>query len=329
VNTPNPLRSTGAGVLYNDLRNLAKRHKRSPSEYFTLYVLEAFLARLAQSPAREEFVLKGGVLMPAFTVRRPTRDIDLATTSRVSEADFYLELLEGLLGEKDTDAVVFDPGSWRTSRIRERHDPGGIRIRMTAHLATAHIPVYLDVNFGDPIWPEPLEVSLPRLLGGTITLFGYPDHMVLAEKIVTAVEKGQANTRWRDFWDIYSISRTRWIDGHSLETAVRLVASHRQVTLVPLRGVIDGFDRNSLRQGKLWLAKQNLPGHVPGHFPDVLRACSDVADPAIAGVTSSKVWNPGRCAWSDAVSKCGSRPYEVGVTCKRSFPLVARDSRSR
>lgn len=73
----NPRRDTLAGRAYNDLRNLARRRDRDPVEYFTLYTLEGFLARLATSAYEKNFVLKGGLLMTAFESRRPKRDIDL------------------------------------------------------------------------------------------------------------------------------------------------------------------------------------------------------------------------------------------------------------
>lgn len=76
--SPAPTRATPAGRAYHDLRNLARRDRRDPSESLTLYALEGFLARLAASEHADDFVLKGGVLMAAFAPRRPTRDIDLA-----------------------------------------------------------------------------------------------------------------------------------------------------------------------------------------------------------------------------------------------------------
>lgn len=79
--TPAPNRNTRAGQVYNDLRNIARAHRRDPAEYFTLYALEGFLVRLVASKVSNDFVLKGGVLMAAFATRRPTRDIDLAATS--------------------------------------------------------------------------------------------------------------------------------------------------------------------------------------------------------------------------------------------------------
>lgn len=89
--------------------------------------------------------------------------------------------------------------------LRDEADYTGVRVTLTAQLASARIPLHVNVNFGDPIWPEPSNAALPLLLGGTLQVRGYPDHMVLAEKIVTAVDRGSANTRWRDFVDIAAI----------------------------------------------------------------------------------------------------------------------------
>ncbi len=75
-----PSRDSAEGRAYDDLPNLARRHGREAVEYFTLYALEGFLARLAASTYAEDLVLRGGVLMAAFAARRPTRDIDLAAS---------------------------------------------------------------------------------------------------------------------------------------------------------------------------------------------------------------------------------------------------------
>lgn len=95
--------------------------------------------------------------------------------------------------------------------IRDDAEYTGVRVKVTARLATAQVALHVDVNFGGPIWPAPAEAELPLLLGGTLRLRGYPDHMVLAEKIVTAIDRGDQNTRWRDFVDIAAITATRQI----------------------------------------------------------------------------------------------------------------------
>ncbi len=80
--------------------------------------------------------------------------------------------------------------------IREEDEYSGVRDTLTATQAAARLSLYVDINLGDPIWPAPPTVALPRLLGGTIQLSGYPLPMIYAEKIVTALQRGTANTWW-------------------------------------------------------------------------------------------------------------------------------------
>ncbi|MBO0831512.1 MAG: nucleotidyl transferase AbiEii/AbiGii toxin family protein [Actinobacteria bacterium] len=80
----------------------------------------------------------------------------------------------------------------KAEAIREQEVYGGVRVRLLALLATAREAFHVDVNIGDPIWPAPVEISLPRLLDQEpIMLLGYPIEMILAEKIVTAIQRGQ------------------------------------------------------------------------------------------------------------------------------------------
>ena len=94
---------------------------------------------------------------------------------------------------------------------------------------------------GDPIWPEPQKISLPRLIDGEISVRGYPLEMVLAEKIVTALERGTVNTRWRDFVDIYVLIRRYRIDAQTLQKSMQRVARFRSVVLTPLRTGLAGY----------------------------------------------------------------------------------------
>jgi Nucleotidyl transferase AbiEii toxin, Type IV TA system len=91
-------------------------------------------------------------------------------------------------------------------------------------------------NVGDPILLSPTVVSVPRLMGGDpIRLKGYPLHMVHAEKIFTAVQRGVANTRWRDFGDIWTLSRSRALSGADPQGAIRGVARYRRADVIALR----------------------------------------------------------------------------------------------
>jgi len=139
------------------------------------------------------------------------------------------------------NGLAFDLATITGRDIRDEDQYAGVRVSITTRLATATIPFHLDVNFGDPIWPSPVTIALPLLLGGQMNLLGYPAHMVLAEKIATALERGTINTRWRDFVDIATIAARPPVIGADLEQALRVVAAHRRLALTPLSPVLTDF----------------------------------------------------------------------------------------
>ena len=305
--TPGPRRDTTGGRVYNDLRNLARREGRDSAEFFTLYALEGFLARLVASEHAEDFVLKGGVLMAAFAARRPTRDIDLAAISVSNGIPEIEHRVRAVLANDLDDGLTFDLKSVTGEVIRDATDYPGVRIHMTANLATAHIALHLDVNFGDPIWPAPTEAELPLLLGGTLRLRGYPDYMVLAEKIVTAIERGELNTRWRDFVDIDTLARTRQLTYNSMRTAIETVAGHRKVQLQPLEPLLARMSELAQRKWDVWRRKQRLQATTPEPFSDLLDACTAFADPVLDGIAAGHVWNPITGMWEPCVLDEGPR----------------------
>ncbi len=214
--TVNVSRETPEGAAYNDLRNLARRQGRAFEEPLSLHALEGFLARLASSDQREHMVLKGGVLLAAFDLRRPTRDVDLHAEDLSRDVETVVAVVRNIAILPLEDGLAFEGSSASGVIIRDEDEYSGVRVSLTAKLASANVPLYVDVNVGDPISPAPQEISLPRLLGAPVALRGYPTAMVHAEKILTAVSRGTANTRWRDFGDVYSLSGLHSIDGDQL-----------------------------------------------------------------------------------------------------------------
>lgn len=296
--TPTPNRATVAGRVYNDLRNVARRNDRDVAEYLVFYALEGVLARLPTSGQARDLVLKGGVLMAAFTARRPTRDVDLQAAGFVNDVGECERRVRDIVGVELEDGLVFDASSTRGEVIREDGGYSGVRVHVQARLASARIAMHLDINFGDPIWPAPIPVDLPRLLGDSIRLLGYPDHMVLAEKIVTAIQRGTANTRWRDFTDIASIASARRIAETDLSTqALPRVAQHRQTTLRPLAEVLDGMAPAAQPKWAAWRRRQRLH-ETPEQLQQLLDQCTVFADPVLTGHASGLSWNPSTGTWA-------------------------------
>lgn len=304
-----PTRATPAGRAYLDLQNAARAQQRDTSELLQIYALEGFLDRLASSPFAERLVLKGGVLLGAFDIRRPTRDIDVAARDLDNDTTQMLEVVRAIATADRHDGLIFDHEAARALVIREDDEYGGVRVTMPCALDRSRLRFHVDVSIGDPVWPAPGPVELPRLLGGSLRLLGYPLAMVYAEKIVTAVQRGEATTRWRDFADIYLLSRRHEQHGAELVTSVRRVSEHRRADLYPLAQVLDGFANLAQSKWRVWRRRQRLDDRLPEDFSDVLDHVTDFADPALDGSAVGRSWSPASSTWnSSSTGHVGESP---------------------
>jgi hypothetical protein len=292
-----PTRATIDERAYLDLQNLARRTQRSTQDLLHLYALEGFLARLAISPHAAKLVLKGGVLLAAYGNRRATRDIDLQGRQVANDIDTVLGLVREIISTHIDDGLAFRPDTATAAYIREDDNYHGIRVDLVAHLATARIGFHVDVNVGDPIWPPPERIIVPGILDRDVPLNGYPLPMVHAEKIVTAVDRGPTNTRWRDFADIYTLSGRHPADADQLRGSIQRVASYRRVALTPLATRLDGWADTAQPRWSTWRRKQRLSATVPAQFSDALAAVITFADPVLTGQASGATWHPGRRSW--------------------------------
>ena len=299
-----PTNATPQGRAYLAVRRSAKIAGRTTAEYFRLYVLEGFLLRLSHSEHRSRFVLKGGVLLAAYALRRPTADIDVAAPNTSNDVDavrrYIVDIAGTVLPSALDDGLVFDLDNVTAEVIRDEDQYSGVRVGIVAHLTRARESFHVDVNVGDPIWPEPAEIALPRLIEPKpIALRGYPMEMVLAEKLVTACDKGQANTRWRDFGDVYMLTGRYRFVAAEVTAALSAVAEHRDISLRSLGKELDGYADVGQEGWTRWLARMQLTELLPGAFAHVLNAVIAFADPVLTdSISGSTGWDPARRRWN-------------------------------
>jgi hypothetical protein len=280
--TSRPTRATVGGRAYLDLRKDASAAGRPTDEFLQLYALEGFLDRLGSSPHAEHFVLKGGLLLAAYGARRPTRDIDFAALDVANDLDHVRRVVKEIIAIGRDDGLEFDLDATRVEAIRDDEDYGGVRVTIHGRLSTGVIQFHVDVNIGEPLWPPPDEVDLPRVLGGPpIRVRGYRVELILAEKIVTALQRGTANTRWRDFVDIASLAGHDDLDDAALAESVRRVAVYRQASIQPLRHVLAGYPRIAQARWSAWRRKQRLTDSTPAQFADLLDEVLVFAEPVL------------------------------------------------
>ena len=294
----NPNRDTTAGATFLDLRALAKTEGRNVAELLDLYLLEGFLGRLAGSRHSPHLVLKGGALLAAYGARRPTRDVDLLATDLHVQTDTVLSLVRDITALPRDDGLVFDPASAAAHVIRDEDEYSGVRVTMTATLGRVRLTFHADVNVGDPVWPPPGPVTVPGLLGGHVELLGYPLPTVYAEKIVTALQRGTANTRWRDFADVYLLRTQQDVDGTDLTAALTKVAEHRGVRLAPLSQTLTDYAQIGQTRYRAWVQRRDLTGRLPHQFADLLDGVHQFANPALTGHVTGRRWDHDALTWT-------------------------------
>lgn len=239
------------------LHNVTK--KRNGDFQLTLqrYVAERFLYRLGVSPYRDRFVLKGAMLFVLWdsTALRPTRDLDLAGYWANDAESLETLLREICAVPYPPDGLEFALETLQIAPIRDASEYHGFRINLDVRLAGAVIPFQIDVGFGDAIVPEPLDVIYPVLLDADPPhVRAYPREAVIAEKLHAMASFGEANSRLKDFFDVYALSTKFGFSGQTLAAAVAATFQRRNsATLSPsLVAFTAGFYADASRGGH-WL----------------------------------------------------------------------------
>ncbi|GAA4632157.1 nucleotidyl transferase AbiEii/AbiGii toxin family protein [Actinoallomurus vinaceus] len=296
---PNPRRDTPAGRAYNDLRNKARREGRPTDELLSLFVLERFLYRLSRSDVSDRFALKGGMLLSAYHARRTTRDADLSGIGISVAEDDVVAVMAGVAGTVVDDGVEFLVDQIRSRAIREDGPYGGTRVIIPARVARFRASVQIDVSSGDPIVPGARRIDFPQQLeDSSFELLAYPIETVLAEKILTALERGDANTRVRDYADVWRLAGSNAFSGAGLHDAVTKAAHHREVKPRPLSERITALVDLRRRVYREWRRRLGPDGDAyPDDFAEVVAEVITFADPVLTGDVLGAKWDPDIRSW--------------------------------
>ena len=264
-----------AGSRYLALQRLARAEKRPTAELLQLYVLESFLRRLVRSRHDRALVLKGGMLLAAFDLRRATRDVDVLALKTDNDPAAVQRLIVDVTSVEADDGVEFLRHTITVAVIRDDDMYPGVRASLDACLATARLKFSVDFNVGDPVIPAPIRTAIPALLEDeNIEVLAYPKVMVVAEKLVTALQRGRASTRWRDFADLFMLVPGNLVESEIIE-ALRAVAEYRGVPLQPLGEVLEGMAKEAQVRWATWRQRQGAQNRVPEDFATVLEALDE------------------------------------------------------
>jgi hypothetical protein len=223
------------------------------------------LYRLSISPWADQFLLKGALLFDLWfdQPHRPTRDIDLLGFGP-SDIETLTGVFQHVCAQHDDDGMVFDQASVKASQIRKEANYEGVRITLTGALDGARCSVQIDVGYGDAVTPAPEVVRFPPLLDDVAapSLRAYPVYTVIAEKYEAIVSLGMANTRMKDYFDLWFLATYAEIEMTMLEQAVRATFARRgtDLPLTTPSGLTDTFATDSVKrqQWRAFLAKSKL-----------------------------------------------------------------------
>ncbi len=239
-----------AASIRQRLKNLANARGWDYQVALRRYVLERILYRLTLSSFQEEFVLKGAMLQAVWLENpfRNTRDLDLHARGEEDAVRVSKAFETILTTAVDDDGVTFDVKELKVEPIRENVSYGGIRLRTTADLGGARVPVVIDVGFGDAITPKPELTDYPSLLDlPKPRLLAYPRETVVAEKFEAMVSLGLTNSRMKDFHDVAVLASMFEFEGSLLAKAL-MATFKRRGTLLPTEpppALTDAFTKQS------------------------------------------------------------------------------------
>ncbi len=292
---PRELRNIGASVRAR-LLDRARAERSDFQILLTRYALERLLYRLSVSTHRDRFILKGAMLFVTWVADpfRPTRDLDLLGSGD-NGAEAIAETFRAICAQPVADdGVTFNVAALEAAPIREEVEYGGVRVRTTATIAGARIPIQVDIGFGDAITPAPVEIDYPTLLDAPAPhLRAYPVETVVAEKFEAMVTLGMANSRLKDFYDLWLISQTFEFRHSVLVDAVQRTFERRGTALPSDMPVCltDDFVAAWAAQWRAFLGRERMAA-APETFVVIVANLRSFLIPLVETSEGERTWFP-------------------------------------
>ena len=238
------------------IKNIAKEKHISAQLVMQNFMLERLLERISVSEYQQNFILKGGFLIAAMVGldTRATMDMDATIKGLPVNEQTAREMFEEICKIELADDVTF---SFRSiGEIREGDEYSGYRVSLSANYPPMSVPLKLDITTGDKITPKEIEYQFNLLLEDrSISVLAYNLETIMAEKLETVISRGDQNTRPRDYYDIYILTKLQYsnIEPNALKAALNATMEKRgsKVVVENYRRIMD-IVRNSEVMRKQW-----------------------------------------------------------------------------
>ena len=268
------------------LRNKAKELDLNYNLVLSKFFFDEFLKLISISVHRENFMLKGGMLL-TYSVgiqHRSTQDIDFLVKGFPIETVKLKKILEEILGDTNKKDIWFEING-TAEEIRAEDEYVGIRFHLIGHLANIRIPFSIDIATGDPIYPLPRLERYSTILGDNIELNMYPLETVLSEKLQTILTRAENNSRSKDFYDIYAILKNKFevLNIMELKVAVSMTFSYRktEISKEKAKFIIRNINEDSLINERWKRYKKKNPYTKEIEFSEIIDSLNTLIEIAM------------------------------------------------
>ena len=234
------------------LKKQAIEEKKTMQDKIVMYGLERTIYRLSISKYAERFTLKGGIFLYALfngDYTRATTDIDLLAQCISNDVEEMKQVFKDIFSINCDDALRFDLDTLDVIYITEFKEYHGVKVSILGYLDKTKVPISIDIGFGDVVYPERMKMDFPVLLDmGVPKVYAYSINSVVAEKFEAFVSLGLANSRYKDFYDVYILADRYNFDGTELMNAIKETFNNRGTSFEEIVAFEDGFAKDETRR---------------------------------------------------------------------------------
>lgn len=285
------------------LKNFAIKNRLTFQEALTYYGLERTIYRISISKYAGHFVLKGGIFLYAIYERnyeRATTDIDLLARRISNSGEEMKNVFRDIFSQDANDALRFDINSVTVDNITEFKEYHGLHVSAVGYLDRTRVPVSIDIGFGDVVYPSAVEMDFPVILDmEPPRVTAYSLESSIAEKIEAIIRNGYLNSRYKDFYDIYVLSRKYPFKYSTLRNAVALTFTNRGTALSTESAAFsDDFINDPMHQTRWNFFLKRKKAILQVSMEEVMEALKIFIFPVITGADNpSLVWDPDENSW--------------------------------
>lgn len=269
------------------------------------YGLERTVYRLSISEYVDRFTLKGGIFLYALfdgEFSRATRDIDLLAMNLPNTIEYIKTVFEKIFSIDCDDALQYDLCTLEVKNITEFKEYHGVNVSVIAYLDKTKVPISIDIGFGDVVYPSRVKMEFPVLLSMEAPeIYAYSISSVISEKFETIVSLGDANSRYKDFYDIYFLADSYNLDGTELKEAIKATFEHRKTGFSDIFAFTDDFITSEIHQRRWHAFTKKKKTLLNVELLEVIDVIKTVLLPIVESIRDNKEyrlkWNHQIRAW--------------------------------